>query len=147
MGVTQGTAHTWEVHVRHCKVCTNSTGGTMWCCTNPGRALHGRFIYYWMQNAILIGLARILNIRCIYDIFGRELTKYTVIYGAYTRFWPTLHIDHMSRPFCSCSHNYRYHESPVTCLHTSYCIGSIEHKTHTQSHVYTVAEHNTHGHV
>jgi hypothetical protein len=29
-------------------------------------------------------------IRCIYSIFGRELTKYTVIYGAYIRFWPTL---------------------------------------------------------
>jgi hypothetical protein len=28
--------------------------------------------------------------RCIYGIFGREITKYTVIYGAYIRFWPTL---------------------------------------------------------
>ena len=26
----------------------------------------------------------------IYDIFGREITKYTVIYGVYIRFWPTL---------------------------------------------------------
>jgi len=24
--------------------------------------------------------------------FGREMTKYTVIYGAYIRFWPTLQI-------------------------------------------------------
>ena len=27
----------------------------------------------------------------IYGIFGRKITKYTVIYGVYTRFWPTLH--------------------------------------------------------
>ena len=37
-----------------------------------------------------IGLARTVYIRCIYDIFGREITKYTVIYGVHTQFWPTL---------------------------------------------------------
>jgi len=26
----------------------------------------------------------------IYGIFGREITKYTVIYGVHIRFWPTL---------------------------------------------------------
>jgi len=31
----------------------------------------------------------------IYGIFGRETTKYTVIYGAYIRFWPTLIIPHV----------------------------------------------------
>jgi hypothetical protein len=35
-------------------------------------------------------LARTIYIRCVYGIFGREITKYTVIYGAYIRFWPTL---------------------------------------------------------
>jgi hypothetical protein len=25
--------------------------------------------------------------------FGREITKYTVIYSAYIRFWPTLHVS------------------------------------------------------
>ena len=39
-----------------------------------------------------IGLARTINIRCIYGIFGRETTKYTVIYGEYMRLWPTLTI-------------------------------------------------------
>jgi len=38
----------------------------------------------------MIGLARTIYIRCIYGIFGREITKYTVIYGVYVRFWPTL---------------------------------------------------------
>jgi len=39
---------------------------------------------------VFVGLARTINIRCIYGIFGREITKYTVIYGVYMRFWPTL---------------------------------------------------------
>ena len=25
-------------------------------------------------------------------MYGREITKYMVIYGAYIRFWPTLHM-------------------------------------------------------
>jgi len=28
----------------------------------------------------------------MYGIFGRDITKYTVIYGVYIRFWPTLDI-------------------------------------------------------
>jgi hypothetical protein len=40
--------------------------------------------------AKLLGLARTIYIRCICGTFGREITKYTVIYGAYIRFWPTL---------------------------------------------------------
>jgi len=40
-----------------------------------------------------IGFARIIYIRCVYGIVGREITKYTVIYGAYIRFWPTLQIN------------------------------------------------------
>ena len=31
-----------------------------------------------------------IYIRCVYGIFGREFTIYTVIYGVYIRFWPTL---------------------------------------------------------
>jgi len=33
-----------------------------------------------------------IYIRCIYGIFGRGITKYTIIYGAYIQFWPTLNI-------------------------------------------------------
>ena len=36
-----------------------------------------------------IELTRTVNIWCIYGIFCREITKYTVIYGLYIRFWPT----------------------------------------------------------
>ena len=38
-------------------------------------------------------MARTIYIRCKYGIFGREITKYTVIYGVYIRFWPTVNID------------------------------------------------------
>ena len=31
-----------------------------------------------------------IYIWCVYGIFGRKNTKYTVIYGVYIRFWPTL---------------------------------------------------------
>jgi len=33
-----------------------------------------------------------IYIRFKYGIFGREITKYTVIYGVYLGFWPTLHM-------------------------------------------------------
>jgi len=37
-----------------------------------------------------VGLARTIYIRYINGIFGREIIKYTVIYGVYIRSWPTL---------------------------------------------------------
>ena len=40
-----------------------------------------------------LGLARTIYIQCVYGIFGREITKYMVIYGVHTRFWPTLSIS------------------------------------------------------
>jgi hypothetical protein len=42
------------------------------------------------STAVQLGLARTICIRCVYGIFGREITKYTVIYCVYIRFWPTL---------------------------------------------------------
>ena len=41
----------------------------------------------WSYRAILVGLARTICVQCKYEIFGREITKYTVIYGVYIRFW------------------------------------------------------------
>jgi hypothetical protein len=38
------------------------------------------------------GLARTLYIWCMYGIFGKEITEYTVIYNVYVQFWPTLEI-------------------------------------------------------
>jgi hypothetical protein len=34
-----------------------------------------------IPNSLCVGQARTIYIRCIYGIFGREITKYTVIYG------------------------------------------------------------------
>jgi hypothetical protein len=45
-----------------------------------------------LQPNTYAGLARNIYIRCTYGILGREITKYTVIYGVYIRFWPTQHI-------------------------------------------------------
>ena len=60
----------------------------------------GRTHSEWLLRAKHLGLARTIYIRCIYGIFGWEITKYTVMYGAYIRFWPTL----KHRPNC----NHRY---------------------------------------
>jgi hypothetical protein len=48
--------------------------------------------HYHQPKAKWLGLARTvyIYIRCKYGIFGREITKYTVIYGVYVQFWPTL---------------------------------------------------------
>ena len=42
--------------------------------------------------------------RCIYSIYGREITKYTVIYGVYARFWPTLHIHRIYTALANPTH-------------------------------------------
>ena len=39
---------------------------------------------------VYLGLARTGVYLYLYGIFGREITKYTVIYDVYIRFWPTL---------------------------------------------------------
>jgi hypothetical protein len=62
--------------------------------------LIGRLVYHWKQvvrhkaaaaaatkNRFvchILGLARTVYIRCVYGAFGREITKYTVIYGVHT---------------------------------------------------------------
>ena len=47
-------------------------------------------------------MARTIYIRCLYGIFGRETTKYTVIYGVYIRFWPTLFLSYRLVLHLSC---------------------------------------------
>jgi hypothetical protein len=47
----------------------------------------------YQSRDLYLGLARTMYIRCIYVIFGRQIPKYTVIYGVYIRFWPTLLIS------------------------------------------------------
>ena len=59
-------------------------------------------------------------IRCIYGNFGREITKYTVIYGAFIRFWPTLPI------WCSTLH----------AVGVIYYFALLLHVTHKSSHTW-----------
>jgi hypothetical protein len=80
------------------------------------------------------GLARTVYIRYKYNSFGREITKYTVIYGVYIRFWPTLgstqsntqHFTHLAdkRGFPD-SHVRKGQRTPiVNCQHL--CSSSLE---------------------
>jgi len=46
--------------------------------------------YFWQGNHQIYGHIRSMY---IYGILGREITKYTVTYGADIRFWPTLHVQ------------------------------------------------------
>jgi hypothetical protein len=49
------------------------------------------YLFEWCTQGKRVGLARTIYIRCKYCIFGREITKNTVIYGVYIQFWPTLY--------------------------------------------------------
>jgi hypothetical protein len=60
-----------------------------------------------------------IYIRCIYGIIGREITKYTVVYGVNLQFWPTLHIvryvaRHMQDTACS---KFFYSKDEHHCKH------------------------------
>ena len=55
--------------------------------------------YHIQYTMYVVGLARTINIRCIYGIFGREITIHTAIYGVYIRFWLTLRIHTFCRNF------------------------------------------------
>jgi hypothetical protein len=64
-------------------------------------------------NLLYVGLAKTIYIRCIYGNFGREITKYTVIYGVYIRFWPTLVICGSGQPY---TYNHKHHIFKATRL-------------------------------
>ena len=52
-----------------------------------GLCLHLQVILTWMWT---LELARTVYMRGICGTFGRKITKYTVKYGVYILFWPTL---------------------------------------------------------
>jgi hypothetical protein len=56
-----------------------------WKCSSPQGAVSDK----------CIELARTIYIyiRCIYGVLSREITKFTVKYGVYVRFWPTLQMQ------------------------------------------------------
>ena len=62
---------------------------------------------YSRLRTLCVGLARTMYIRLIYGIFGREITKFTVIYGVYIQFWPTLLMcNYSTRAVCDHVHDW-----------------------------------------
>ena len=55
-----------------------------------------------------------IYIRCVYGIIGREITKHTVMYGVYIRFWPTLHLQVTKI-------QWHVHTLEHACVHTHAC--------------------------
>jgi len=53
-------------------------------------------------HSTYLGLAKTIYIQFTYSIFGREITKYAVIYGVYIRFWPTRHMLALN-DCCTCA--------------------------------------------
>jgi hypothetical protein len=64
-------------------------------CSQHSVAMVRQFVHWLLLHTptTSLGLARTIYIRFIYGIFGRKITVYTVIYGAYIRFWPTVYIS------------------------------------------------------
>ena len=94
-------ARTVYMHAPYMTVCWNSCQNSpiFHCVCMATAALYFRV---WRQTSRVqmlsptyfiyrVGHNRIY-IRCIYGIFGRKITKYTVIYDVYMWFWPTLYI-------------------------------------------------------
>jgi len=80
----------------------------------------------------------------------REITKYTVIYGVYIRFWPTLHIElnHMLAA-CLLSTTSFLHTHTHTCTHTCTYIHTspyVHAHTHTRTHVHVYTSTYMHAH-
>jgi len=70
------------------------------------------------QNRIYIG--------CIYGIFGREITKYMVIYDVLIRLWPTLMIHESGgKRVCPCGTSVSPHSIGVCALQFKSTCGSF----------------------
>jgi hypothetical protein len=93
-------------------------------------AVHKR--YFWQRSHQIYG-----HIRCVYGILGREITKYTVIYGVHVRFWPTLN---------KCAHTYSHMHmfKQYMQTHTPDTYARICRSTH--AHTHTHAHKRTHTH-
>jgi hypothetical protein len=69
---------------------------------------------------IYLGLARTIYIYGVYTVyFGRDITEYTVIYGVYIRFWPTLHTFYVhifSMTACSVEFGGKAHSGTIQIM-------------------------------
>ena len=73
----------------------------------------------------------------MYGIFCRNVTKYTVIYGVYIRFWPTLQICYTLLADASDYGTRTSEHEPLTCTHTCTHIHTHLMHTHKDTHMLT----------
>jgi hypothetical protein len=59
-------------------------------CVFPPSSAHCCTVARHCARRACVELARTIYMQCIYGIFGRDITTYTVIYGVYIQFWPSL---------------------------------------------------------
>jgi len=78
--------------------CKQENIRTLYVHTLPVREGHVEAYPAPCLLSLCVGLAITIYIRCIHGIFGRKITKYTVIYGVYKRLWPTLVMRRMDNP-------------------------------------------------
>ena len=69
----------------------------------------------------------------LYGVFGREITKYTVIYGVNLRFWPTLYMQHGEMHTQGGSLNEQNAQTEKVQFHTGFaCVVGREMHTHSE---------------
>ena len=69
-----------------------------------------------------LGLARTIYMRCVHGVFGREITRNTVYYGVYIRFWPTLNIDREALLYQGRASWHRCLASSPVCVCVCVCV-------------------------
>ena len=71
-------------------------------------------------HGVYIGLARTIYIRFIYGIFGREITKYTAIYGIYTVLANPMYTrSFLQRYYHECAHMGCTYTAPANPTHVT----------------------------
>jgi len=121
--------------------------------------IHTVYIYIYILGRKIHGhTCRVcqyhIYIRCMYGNYGREITKYTVIHGAYVRFWPALHIPCTYTVLANPVHTYwalmlRTHTHAHTHTHTharTHTYTNTHTCTHTHTHTHTYTHTYTHAH-
>jgi len=139
------------------------TLSSFYACTSvlKGRPPHWRFVL--LHYYVCVGLARTIYKRCIYGIFGREIIKYTVIYGACIRFWPTLRMWLAINQHCcgrtlskwgwlgaahkhTQTHTHMQAHTDRRAHTTTHTHIQTHRQTHTQQHTRTHIQTHTHTH-
>jgi hypothetical protein len=82
-------------------------------------------MHMWAHLIVHIGLARTIYMRCVYGIFGREITKYTVICGVH------LYTYGFGQPYAhphvhAHTHQKLHYTNFITVYYTHVCMCALE---------------------